>query len=200
MLVPLPQSIDRIAMLLGRLPGIGRRSAMRCALSMLNWSDAELGALAEELTQLHSRVHRCAECGNLTDGERCVICEAPNRRRDQLCVVEQAQQIQVFEQCGCYNGLYHVLGGRLSPISGVGPEELSIASLQRRVAAGGVTEVILATGMDVEGEATANYLAELFRGQPVAVTRLAAGLAVGSSLGYADAPTLGRALSGRRPL
>jgi len=167
---------------------------------MLKWSDAELAALAEELSLLHERVHQCRECGNLTDGDLCVVCASSSRRRDQLCVVEQATQIQGFEDSGSYNGLYHVLGGRISPLSGVGPDQLAISRLQERLAAGGFAEVILATGMDVEGEATAHYIADLLRPTGVALTRLAAGIAVGSSLGYADAPTLGRALSGRQPL
>ena len=200
MQVPLPQSIERISQQLGRLPGVGRRSALRSALALLKWSDAELAALAEELSHLHERVRKCAECGNLTDGELCAVCASPGRRRDQLCVVEQAVQIQAFEDSGCYNGLYHVLGGRISPLSGVGPDELDIRRLQERLASGGFTELILATGMDVEGEATAHYLADLLRPTGIALTRLAAGLAVGSGVGIADAPTIGRALSGRRPL
>ena len=200
MQVPLPHSLERIAQHLGRLPGVGKRSALRNALAMLKWSDAELADFAGELAHLHERVHKCTECGNLTDGDLCAVCASPSRRRDQLCVVEQASQIQAFEDSGSYNGLYHVLGGRISPLSGVGPDELDIRRLQERLAAGGFTELILATGMDVEGEATAHYIADLLRPTGIALTRLASGIAVGSSLGYADAPTIGRALSGRQPL
>ena len=143
-------------------------------------------------------MHPCPECGNYTEADRCDICASPRRTRDTICVVEQASQIAVFENAGCYTGLYHVLGGRLSPLSGVGPEQLRIAELRRRLEPGDVQELILATSPDVEGEATANYLAGLFRDLPLAISRIATGIPAGADVAYADSATLSIALGGRR--
>ncbi len=197
--VKFPPALEHLIAHLGRLPGVGRRTAQRLAFSMLGWKDADLTAFADELAHLHERVKSCPSCGNYTEGGECVICASPRRDRRQICVVEQASQIAVFEQTG-YNGLYHVLGGRLSPLSGVGPEALRIHELRERLAAGEVTELILATSPDVEGEATANYLAELFRGGDVTISRIASGIPAGADVGYADPATLSRALGGRRQM
>ena len=166
---------------------------------MLGWKDADLSSLAEDLAHLHERVKNCPSCGNYTEGGDCAICASPRRDHRQICVVEQASQIAVFEQTG-YNGLYHVLGGRLSPLSGVGPEALRVHELRERLDAGEVAELILATSPDVEGEATANYLAELCRSDRLVITRIASGIPAGADVGYADAATLSRALGGRQKM
>ena len=166
---------------------------------MLGWKDTDLEGLADDLSHLHERVKPCPSCGNYTEGGECAVCASPRRDHQQICVVEQASQIAVFEQTG-YNGLYHVLGGRLSPLSGVGPDALRIRELQERVVKENTTELILATSPDVEGEATANYLAELLRSERLTITRIASGIPAGADVGYADAATLSRAMVGRRTL
>ena len=166
---------------------------------MLGWKDTDLTSLADDLAHLHERVKNCPSCGNYTEGGECAICASPRRDHRQICVVEQASQISVFEQTG-YNGLYHVLGGRLSPLSGIGPEALRIHELRERLDAGEVAELILATSPDVEGEATANYLADLCRNGRLVITRIASGIPAGADVGYADAATLSRALGGRQKL
>lgn len=198
--IHLPPTIERLVDRFTRLPGIGRRTAQRLALSVLNWSDSDLASFADDLANLHRRVRPCSCCGNYTESDFCVICASPKRDRSVVCVVEQASQIAVFENSGSFNGLYHVLGGRLSPLSGTGPDALSIESLRQRIAAGGVREVILATSPDVEGEATANYLAGIFREYNVEITRIASGLPAGADVGYADSATLSLALGGRRKM
>ncbi|MBQ4479624.1 MAG: recombination protein RecR [Victivallales bacterium] len=197
--VKFPPALEHLIAHLGRLPGVGRRTAQRLAFSMLGWKDADLSSLADDLAHLHERVKNCPKCGNYTEGGECVICASPRRDHRQVCVVEQASQIAVFEQTG-YNGLYHVLGGRLSPLSGVGPEALRIRELRERLAGDEVTELILATSPDVEGEATANYLAELCRNENLAITRIASGIPAGADVGYADPATLSRALGGRQKM
>ncbi len=197
--VKFPPALEHLIAHLGRLPGVGRRTAQRLAFSMLGWKDSDLNSLADDLAHLHERVKNCPQCGNYTEGGECVVCASPRRDRRQICVVEQASQIAVFEQTG-YNGLYHVLGGRLSPLSGVGPEALRIQELRERLAGGEVNELILATSPDVEGEATANYLAELCRDAGVTITRIASGIPAGADVGYADPATLSRALGGRQKI
>ena len=194
-----PPALEHLIAHLGRLPGVGRRTAQRLAFSMLSWKDSDLTSLADDLAHLHERVKHCPTCGNYTEDGECAICASPRRDHRQICVVEQASQISVFEQTG-YNGLYHVLGGRLSPLSGVGPEALRIKELRERLASGEVAELILATSPDVEGEATANYLAELCRDAAPAITRIASGIPAGADVGYADPATLSRALGGRQKM
>ena len=197
--VKFPPALEHLIAHLGRLPGVGRRTAQRLAFSMLGWKDADLASLSDDLAHLHERVKNCPSCGNYTDGGECAICASERRDRRQICVVEHASQIAVFEQTG-YNGLYHVLGGRLSPLSGVGPEALRIGELRERLHNGEVTELILATSPDVEGEATANYLAELCRNPDLSITRIASGIPAGADVGYADPATLSRALGGRQKM
>ncbi|MBP5299875.1 MAG: recombination protein RecR [Victivallales bacterium] len=197
--VKFPLALEHLIAHLGRLPGVGRRTAQRMAFSILGWKEKDLESFADDLAHLHERVKACPRCGNYTEGGECVVCASPRRDQHQICVVEQASQIAIFEQTG-YNGLYHVLGGRLSPLSGIGPEELRIKELQERLASEDTAELILATSPDVEGEATANYLAELFRDGKVTITRIASGIPAGADVGYADAATLSRAMGGRRTL
>ncbi|NLF18348.1 MAG: recombination protein RecR [Lentisphaerae bacterium] len=195
-----PKSLQRLIGLLARLPGIGRRSAERLALALLDWSEEDLRHLGESLVRLRQEVQYCTVCGNFSDGDRCVICSHPQRQTEVICVVETAAQIPVFERSGGFHGLYHVLGGRIAPLQGIGPEALAIEGLRRRLAQGGIAELILATSPDVEGEATAAFLANEFADSGVRLTRLASGVPVGADLSYADAATLASALGGRRAM
>jgi recombination protein RecR len=198
MKLALPPTLERLVAHYTRLPGIGRATAQRLALATYTWNDEALAAFADDLAHLHERVHPCPECGNYTEADLCDICASPRRTRDTICVVEQASQIAVFENAGCFTGLYHVLGGRISPLSGVGPEQLRVAELRRRLEAPDVKELILATSPDVEGEATANYLAGIFRRPDLAISRIATGIPAGADVAYADSATLSIALGGRR--
>jgi recombination protein RecR len=195
-----PEALRRLVAYLKRLPGIGGRTASRLALALLDWPEELLASFGKELASLRENVKWCHICGNLADGDTCRICLSANRDRTQICVVEVATQIPVFESSGGYRGLYHVLGGRLMPLEGMGPEDLRVEELRARLADGEVRELILATSPDVEGEATAHFLAAEFAGCDVSITRIAAGVPVGADLSYADAATMARALSGRRAL
>lgn len=194
----LPPALDALVARLVRLPGIGRRSAQRIAFHLARQSPAEILALAETIATLPESLHVCRICGNLAGGETCDLCEDPRREQGTLCVVEQADNLAAIERTGAYRGLYHVLGGAISPLRQVGPDDLRIESLVARVAAGGVDEVILATNPSVEGEATALYVARLLAPICVRVTRPATGLPVGGDLEYVDGLTLTRAIAARR--
>lgn len=195
-----PSALDELIQSLGSLPGIGRRTAERLALALLEWPQDQLDQLAERVRTLQTRIHYCSICGNFADAETCRICTSPARRKDIVCVVEQPTQIAAIEATGSYDGVYHVLGGRLAPLEGVGPENLRIPHLEERVRNGGVAELILATGSDVEGEATASYVADRLSSLAVEITRIAAGIPVGADLAYADSATMAIALTGRRRL
>jgi len=195
----LSPSVDNLVAQLTRLPGIGTRTAQRLAFHLLSASKPDALALATAIEHVKERVRFCRECGNLTEEEICTICTDTRRDRTIVCVVEQPVDVISLERTHEYRGLYHVLGGSLSPIDGVDPSDLRVDELVQRVARGGVVEVVLATNPNMTGEATAAYLADRLRGV-VAVTRLASGLPVGGDLEYADEVTLGRALVGRRPL
>ncbi len=195
----LSPSVDNLIAQLTRLPGIGTRTAQRLTFHLLQRSPEEALALADAIREVKERVRFCRECGNLTEQEVCSICEDPRRDRTVICVVEQPVDVISIERTAEFRGLYHVLGGSLSPIDGVDPGDLRIDELIQRVRAGGVTEVVLATNPNMTGEATANYLADRMRDR-TRVTRLASGLPVGGDLEYADEVTLGRALSGRRDM
>jgi recombination protein RecR len=184
---------------LTRLPGVGQRTAQRLAFHILQQPAAEAMALAAALTEVKERVRFCVECGNLTEEPTCAICLDPRRDRSLICVVEQPVDVVSLERTHEFHGLYHVLGGALSPIDGVDPDDLRIDELLRRVSGDGVGEVVLATNPTMTGEATAAYLADRLRDR-VRVTRLASGLPVGGDLEYADEVTLGRALAGRREM
>ena len=190
-------AVDNLVSQLTRLPGVGTRTAQRLAFHLLRVPKEEALALAAALEEVKERVRFCSECGNLTEEETCEICRDARRDRSVLCVVEQPADLISLERTHEYRGLYHVLGGALSPLDGVEPENLRIADLISRVDRNGVEEVVLATNPNMTGEATASYLADRLRGR-VRVTRLASGLPVGGDLEYADEVTLGRALSGRR--
>jgi recombination protein RecR len=192
-------AVDNLVAQLTRLPGIGGRTAQRLAFHILQTPKQEALALAEAIVEVKERVRFCSECGNLTEEELCAICLDARRDRATICVVEQPVDLVSLERTAEYRGLYHVLGGSLSPLDGVDPEHLRIDELMRRVERNGVSEVVLATNPNMTGEATAAYLADRLRGR-VRVTRLASGLPVGGDLEYADEVTLGRALAGRREM
>jgi recombination protein RecR len=194
----LSPSVENLVAQLTRLPGIGTRTAQRLAFHLLSASDDEARALANAVSEVKERVRFCDECGNLTEEKLCQVCADSRRDRSVICVVEQPVDVVSLERTHEYRGLYHVLGGALSPLDGVEPGDLRVAQLLARVERGGVEEVVLATNPTMTGEATAAYLADRLRDR-VTVTRLASGLPVGGDLEYADEVTLGRALAGRRP-
>ena len=183
---------------LGRLPGIGPKSAQRIAFHILAADPADVLRLADLLREVKEKVRFCAICGNVAEEEQCRICLDPRRDLTVLCVVEEPKDVVAIEKTREFRGRYHVLGGAISPIDGIGPDDLRIRELIARLADGAVTEVILATDPNLEGEATATYLARMIAPLGVAVSRLASGLPVGGDLEYADEVTLGRAFEGRR--
>jgi recombination protein RecR len=195
----LSPAVDNLVTQLTKLPGVGQRTAQRLAFHLLSRPRDEALALAEAIEDVKERVRFCAQCGNLTEDELCSICSDARRDHTTICVVEQPVDLVSLERTHEYRGLYHVLGGSLSPLDGVEPEHLRIDELLRRVERNGVSEVVLATNPNMTGEATAAFLADRLRGR-VRVTRLASGLPVGGDLEYADEVTLGRALSGRREM
>ncbi|MGA8745089.1 MAG: recombination mediator RecR [Solirubrobacterales bacterium] len=194
-----PAPLARLVAELARLPGIGQRTAQRLAFHILRAPDGEAEALSDAIREVKERVGLCERCFNLAEGPLCRICADSTRDTTTICVVEEPADVIPIERTHEYRGLYHVLGGALSPIDGVDPEDLKIAELLRRVEAGGVSEVVLATNPTTTGEATALHIAEQLRGR-VAVTRLASGLPVGADLEHADEVTIGKALAGRRSL
>jgi recombination protein RecR len=183
---------------LGRLPGIGPKSAQRIAFHILQTESFDVSRLAQILVEVREKVHFCAICGNVAEQETCSICRDPRRAQNVICVVEEAKDVAAIERTREFRGLYHVLGGALSPIDGIGPNDLRFAQLLKRLADGTVDEVIIATDPNLEGEATATYLSRLLAQPGLTVTRLASGLPVGGDLEYADEVTLGRAFEGRR--
>ena len=185
---------------LGRLPGVGPKSAQRIAFHLLAADPADVRRLADVLIEVKARVRFCVTCGNVAQDEQCRICADPRRDPHVLCVVEEPKDVVAIERTREFRGRYHVLGGAISPIEGVGPDDLRTRELMERLADGTVTEIILATDPNLEGEATATYLARLIKPMGLRVTRLASGLPVGGDLEYADEVTLGRAFEGRRLL
>ncbi|MGH2954629.1 MAG: recombination mediator RecR [Solirubrobacterales bacterium] len=194
-----PQPINRLVSELAKLPGIGQRTAQRLAFHILRSEDEDAAGLADSIREVKEKVGLCGVCFNLAEGPRCQVCTDTRRDRSLICVVEQPADVIPIERTHEYRGLYHVLGGALSPIDGIDPEDLRIAELVERVGGGEVSEVVLATNPTTTGEATAHHVAELLRGR-VTITRLASGLPVGADLEHADEVTLGRALAGRRSL
>jgi recombination protein RecR len=194
-----PGPINRLVAELSKLPGIGQRTAQRLAFHVLREEENEALALADAIREVKEKVGLCEVCFNLAEERRCQICQDSRRDRSLICVVEQPADVIPIERTHEYRGLYHVLGGALSPIDGIDPEDLRISELVGRVEEGEAEEVVLATNPTTTGEATAHHLAELLRGR-VTITRLASGLPVGADLEHADEVTLGRALSGRRSL
>lgn len=192
--------VQRLIDELSRLPGVGQKSAQRLAFHLLNVDEADARRLADAITEMRSTVRLCERCFNVTADVECTICRDLRRDPTAVCVVERAQDIPVIERTQLFRGRYHVLGGAMSPIAGIGPDQLRMRELVIRVQAEGVTEVIAATNPTVEGDTTAMYLAQLLKPHGVKVTKLASGLPVGGDLDYADEITLGRALTGRQEL
>jgi recombination protein RecR len=196
--------IDDLTSEFARLPGIGRKTALRLTYHLLKRPPEEIQRLARALYGVAERVHACSCCGNLTEADPCIYCTNPSRDASVICVVEEASDVGAIERTGEFRGLYHVLGGRLSPLEGIGPDELNIAALLRRVRGDGaqrqVREVIIATNPSVEGEATSTFLQKQLQPLGVQVTRLARGVPMGGDLEYLDGVTLAQALSGRREL
>lgn len=197
--MPLPAPIVQLTEALGRLPGIGPRSAERLALYLAQSDTDAVNHLAKILVEARQRVRLCSICGALTETEPCAICDDNRRDSSMICLVEQPVDIFTMEKSGTFRGKYHVLGGKISPLNGVGPEDLRITQLEQRLGHG-VTEVILALSTDVEGDATGFYLAKRLAGKGAKVSRIAYGLPAGSGLEFADEVTLSRALEGRREL
>lgn len=193
-----PSSLVQLIRELGKLPGIGPKSAQRLAFYLFNQPDEEVRALADALLDAKQALKQCSTCYNITDEERCNVCTDIRRKQGILCVVEQPADLLAIERSGEYDGLYHVLHGALSPMNGVGPNQLSIQALMGRLL--NVEEVILATSTTVEGEATAMYLARLLQDMTIHTSRIAYGLPVGGDLEYADEVTLGKAISNRRAM
>jgi len=192
--------IDELTSELARLPGIGRKTAQRLTYHLLRQPASQSRRLAEALVALTERVRPCDRCFNLTEAPLCPLCADPRRDPTLVCVVEEASDIASIERAGEFRGLYHVLGGRLSPLDGVGPDDLTIGALLARMEPEGVREVIVATNPSLEGEATALYLQRQLAGRPVRVTRIARGLPVGGDLEYADGVTIAQALAARREM
>ncbi|MDK2822007.1 MAG: recombination protein RecR [Clostridia bacterium] len=192
-----PGPLNKLITALGKLPGIGPKTAQRLAFHLLNTSDSEAQGLATAIMEAREKIHYCSICGNFTSEDICRLCADSNRDRTIVCVVEEVRDVIALEKTNQYRGLYHVLNGVISPMDGVGPDKLRIKQLLTRLQEGEIKEVVLATNADVEGEATALYLANLLKPLSVKVTRLAYGLPVGGDLEYADQVTLARAFTGR---
>ncbi|MEE9125198.1 MAG: recombination mediator RecR [candidate division NC10 bacterium] len=192
--------LNRLVDVLMRLPGVGAKTAQRLAFYILKASREEAMKLAEAIVEVKEKIRMCERCHNIAEEEQCVICQDPTRDGSMMCVVEEANDLLAIERTGTFKGQYHVLQGTLSPIDGRGPDQITAKELLERLRSGGVKEVILATNPNVEGEATALYLARLIAPLGLRVTRIALGLPVGGDLEYADEVTLGRALDGRREM
>jgi len=193
---PLERLIERLR----ALPGVGQKSAQRMAFHILRSPDADVRALAAAIVEVKERIRLCGVCYNITDVDPCLVCSDASRDRAAICVVEEPHNVVAIEKSGGFRGLYHVLHGSLSPLKGIGPDDLKIPALLERLRDGTVKEIILATNPNVEGEATAVYLSRLLKPLGLKVTRIALGLPVGSELEYADEVTVGKALEGRREL
>jgi len=194
------EAIARLVNQLSRLPGVGRKTAQRLAYHIVGLPEAQVRELAVAIFEGKKKVRLCPVCGNYADGEMCSVCQDGERRRDIVCVVRDPRDVNAFERMRDYDGLYHVLHGVISPLDGVGPDDIRIRELLTRLAGGEIQEVVLATNPDVEGEATAAYLSRLIRPLGVRVTRIAHGVPVGGELEYTDEVTLSRAFQGRREL
>ena len=194
------EALDILAEQFARLPGIGRKSAQRLALALLSYSDEDVGAFVSAVGEAKAKIHRCPICQNLTDREVCPVCANTARDKSVICVVEDARAVMAFEKVRSYNGVYHVLHGLISPMSGITPDALTLRELLARLQDDTVKEIIMATGATAEGEATAMYISRLLSPLGVKVTRLAHGIPYGGELEYADEITLSHALAGRRDL
>ena len=185
---------------LKKLPGVGGKTAQRYAFHILRSTDEDAEQLADSIRQLKASLHLCSVCNNITDVDPCVYCSNPTRNQRLVCVVEEPTNIAAIEKTAHYNGVYHVLHGALSPLHGVGPDQLRIASLERRVVSGSIDELILATNPTVEGEATATYISRLLKPSGIRITRIATGVPAGSDIEYADEVTMQKAIEGRREI
>ena len=193
-------TLDKLIDECRKMPSIGNKSAERLAFYVLGLEEAEVETLTSAITDAHKNIHQCSVCRNLTETDVCPICQSDKRDRSVICVVEDPRDVVAFERTNEFKGLYHVLHGVISPINGIGPDELTIKELLARLSDGTVTEVIMATNPTVEGEATAMYISRLLKPLGINVTRLAYGIPVGADLEYADEVTLSRALEGRRTI
>lgn len=193
-------SLDLLIKNLSKLPGVGKKSASRIAYYLLNSSSGFNETLGREIVQIQSLIKKCNICGNYTEEDLCSICSSAHRDRSLLCVVEQPQDIQTIESTGDFKGLFHVLCGVLSPLDGIGPEELQLGKLVERVKKESIGEIIIATNPTLEGDSTALYIAHLFNDRDVSITRIASGLPVGGDFEYADKLSISRAFKGRREL
>jgi len=194
------ESITRLIDELKRLPGIGQKTAQRLAFHLLRVDTEQALALATAIRDAKEKIRQCSVCNNITDTDPCLYCTGPSRNRRTICVVEEPHNIIAIEKTRTFNGLYHVLGGSLSPLQGIGPEQLKIKSLLERLKGAGIEEIIIATNPNAEGEATAMYLSKLIKPLGIRVTRIAMGIPVGSDLEYADEVTMLKSLEGRREL
>ena len=194
------EAIEKLTYQLSRLPGIGKKTAQRLAFHIVGQPEEDVRELAVTIFNAKKKVHFCPVCGNFTDRELCGVCSDPKRSRDVVCVVKDARDVNALERIRDYNGLYHVLGGVISPMDGVGPDDIRIRELLSRIAEGEIKEVVLASNHDVEGEATAAYISRLIKPMGIKVTRIAHGVPVGGELEYTDEITLMRAFQGRREL
>ena len=192
------ETLNKLIDEFGKLPGIGPKTAERLAFYVLNAETPEALALADAIRNVKENVSYCRQCYNLAEGELCTICRDPGRQEDLLCVVEQPRDLMALEQTGVYRGLYHVLLGRIAPLEGIGPDQLTIDALVRRVRQGGIKEVVMATNPTVEGDGTALHISNLLAEMPVRITRLARGITTGSVLEFANKEILSDALSGRQ--
>ena len=195
---PYGAAVGNLIERLAKLPGIGRKSAERLANHLLDCSEDEANLLAEAIRRVKTVVRPCSTCFNLTEGETCSICSDPRRDKHSVCVVEQPRDLLALEAASIFNGVYHVLGGRLAPLNGVGPEDLNIGALVNRVRHGGVTEILMATNPTLEGDGTALFISNLLANDPVKITRLARGIASGSVLEFANREMLADAIRGRQ--
>ena len=195
-----PRPLGKLINALARLPGIGEKTAQRLAFHVLSLPDEEAKTLADSILEAKSSLKYCSVCGNLTDSDPCEICSDPTRAKDTICVVESPRNVIAMERIREYNGQYHVLNGYISPMDGIGPEDINLPSLIKRLQTSDVKEVILATNPNIEGEATAMLIARLIKPAGIKVSRIASGLPVGGDLEYADSETLLKAMEGRREL
>lgn len=193
-------ALEKLVEQFRKMPSVGKKTAQRMAFHVLDLSDAEAKEFADAIFEAHEKIHRCVLCHNLTENELCPICDSANRDRSTVCVVEDPRDVMALERTREYNGVYHVLHGVISPMNGVGPEQLTIKSLVERAASGEVKEFIMATNPTIEGDTTAMYIGKLLKNFDVKVTRLAYGIPVGADIEYADDVTLMRALEGRSEL
>ena len=193
-------TVEKLANRLARLPGIGRKSANRLAFHILKLSKDEAYELADIIREVKDKVGFCSICNNISETDPCQICNDPKRQRDLICVVEETADAAALDKVEGFHGMFHILGGRLSPLDGIGPDDLKIQELLQRLSSNEVTEIIIATNPNVEGEATALYLSRLLKPMGIKVSRIARGLPVGSDLEYADSVTLTRAIEGRQDI